>query len=84
MREFPSYRSCRLSCAVSVATLLTATAACHQNRPDTNRIVKEAAGSTVFTDSAKHAKLCEPPRAGEDWRKVCIPLDQSFAPKPKP
>ena len=83
MRKFPFRIWRRLSCTVSVATLLTA-AACHQNRPDTTGVVKEAGGSTVFTDSAKHAKLCEPPRSGEDWRKVCIPLDQSFAPKPKP
>ena len=32
---------------------------------------------TVFTDSALHLARCELPRAGEDWRRVCVPKDQA-------
>lgn len=35
---------------------------------------------TVFTDSAMHARLCQPAKRGEDWRRVCTPLDQSVTP----
>ena len=33
---------------------------------------------TVFTDSVLHAQKCAPVKQGEDWRKVCTPLDQSL------
>jgi hypothetical protein len=33
---------------------------------------------TVFTDSLLHAELCERVKPGEDWRRVCVPLDQSL------
>ena len=36
---------------------------------------------TVFTDSLLHAERCQPPKVGEDWRRVCTPLDQA-APRP--
>jgi Fe-S-cluster formation regulator IscX/YfhJ len=32
---------------------------------------------TVFTDSALHFAVCELPKAGDDWRRVCVPKDQS-------
>ena len=35
---------------------------------------------TVFTDSAMHVSLCQPTKPGEDWRRVCTPLDQSATP----
>lgn len=35
---------------------------------------------TVFTDSAMHTRLCQPAKPGEDWRRVCTPLDQSVTP----
>ena len=33
---------------------------------------------SIFADSALHALKCERPKAGEDWRQVCVPKDQSF------
>jgi hypothetical protein len=32
---------------------------------------------TVFTDSALHVAVCAPSKAGDDWRRVCVPKDQS-------
>jgi hypothetical protein len=84
MHEFPFHIWRRVSHALSVATLLVATAACHQNRPATTRVATHADGGTVFTDSVTHAQMCEPPRTGEDWRKVCIPLDQGARPRKNP
>jgi len=43
-----------------------------------------ASQRTVFTDSTLHAEQCEAPRAGQDWRQVCVPKDQSARPRPKP
>ena len=38
----------------------------------------------MFTDSAMHARLCQPAKPGEDWRRVCTPIDQSATPvRPK-
>lgn len=31
---------------------------------------------TVFTDSLLHAENCAPLEPGQDWRKVCTPIDQ--------
>jgi len=39
---------------------------------------------TIFTDSTLHAEQCESPRLGEDWRRVCIPRNQSARPARKP
>jgi hypothetical protein len=39
---------------------------------------------TIFTDSAMHAQQCEAQKPGEDWRSVCVPKDQSEAPRKKP
>ena len=32
----------------------------------------------VFSDSATHAARCEPVRANEDWRRVCVPRNQAI------
>lgn len=42
---------------------------------------QETAARTVFTDSLLHAEHCALVKRGEDWRRVCTPLDQS-APRP--
>lgn len=34
------------------------------------------ATATVFTDSVLHAERCDPPKAKEDWRRVCTPRYQ--------
>jgi hypothetical protein len=39
---------------------------------------------TVFTDSLLHAERCAPVKAGEDWRRICTPKDQSVLPKKAP
>ncbi len=33
---------------------------------------------SVFSDSAMYVARCEPTRANEDWRQVCIPKDQAM------
>lgn len=53
---------------------------CH--RPAPNDQSSSARGErTVFTDSVLHAQKCAPLKAGEDWRRVCTPLDQSVLPR---
>ncbi len=37
--------------------------------------IRRSSGN-VFEDSLAHAARCAPVRPGEDWRKVCEPLDQ--------
>ena len=34
-------------------------------------------GRSVFTDSLLHAEKCEPTKPGDDWRRICTPLNQS-------
>jgi hypothetical protein len=43
-----------------------------------------AAPPSVFTDSTLHDKLCEPIKQDEDWRRVCVPKDQSSIIRVKP
>jgi len=49
--------------------------ACHSQPRAASSVV--ATRLSVFSDSAMHAKLCEPVKFGEDWRRVCIPRDQA-------
>lgn len=62
----------------SAALAVSVVAGCHAAAPP--RASESAAESTVFTDSLKHAQLCQPVRPGEDWRRVCTPLDQGVRP----
>ncbi len=57
--------------------------ACRNAQPRASE-TPAASERTVFSDSALHAEQCEPPRPGEDWRKACIPKDQSARPARKP
>jgi hypothetical protein len=59
---------------------IVATAACHRSAPS-DQPSEAPAEQTVFTDSLLHAERCAPIKPGEDWRRVCTPLDQS-APRP--
>jgi len=56
---------------------LAAGIACHGQRSAPAAASSVQASRSVFTDSALHDKLCEPFKPGEDWRKVCVPKDQS-------
>jgi hypothetical protein len=58
--------------------------ACHGAAPRAAESAPPNAERTVFTDSALHAERCEPIQRGEDWRKVCVPKDQSVQVRPKP
>lgn len=58
-------------------------AACHKPQPATP-LAATHAERTIFTDSAMHAQQCEAQKPGEDWRSVCVPKDQSEAPRKKP
>ena len=58
--------------------------ACHSQQPSPVDSATRVSQRSVFTDSALHAKQCEPVRSGEDWRKVCTPKDQGVRiPLPK-
>jgi len=51
---------------------------CHRPAPSSTAAI--AVEGTVFTDSATHARLCQPTEPGEDWHHVCTPLDQGVTP----
>ena len=63
-------------------------AACNRAAPPvqtTEQTATRSAERTVFTDSALHSELCSPVKTGEDWRRVCTPLDQGVhLARPKP
>jgi len=61
---------------ILVATTFGAVVACHASQSPSPPVSQRQAEYGVFTDSVLHAQRCEPIRAGEDWRKVCIPKDQ--------
>lgn len=50
--------------------------ACHGTRVEPPQTSTTKTALTVFTDSATHARLCQPAPPEQDWRTVCIPLDQ--------
>ena len=54
-------------------------AGCHRS-PSTTAAPNRLAERTIFTDSLLHAERCLPVKAGEDWHRVCTPLDQSVRP----
>ena len=61
-----------------------AIAACHRS-PPAAEVPNRPAERTVFTDSALHAENCLPNKAGEDWHRVCTPVDQAVRhARPKP
>lgn len=64
-------------CVVTAAAVFSVglLASCHRSPPAE---AKPAATRTVFTDSLLHAEHCAPTKPGEDWRKVCTPLDQAL------
>ncbi len=55
----------------------TGIAACRGQRTSLPAAALVAAPHSVFTDSALHVEICEPLKSGEDWRRVCVPKDQS-------
>ena len=64
-------------CVVTGAALFSIglLASCHRSAPAE---AKPVGTRTVFTDSLLHAEHCAPLKPGEDWRKVCTPLDQAL------
>ena len=52
-------------------------AACRGQRSAREAAPLARAPRSVFSDSALHVKLCESVKPGEDWRRVCVPKDQS-------
>lgn len=64
----------------SSALAILSIAACHHGSLP-GLPTQGAAERTVFTDSILHAERCAPLKLGEDWHRVCTPLDQS-APRP--
>jgi hypothetical protein len=52
--------------------------ACHRNQATTLPAVSTKGERTVFTDSATHARLCQPTQPGENWHRVCQPKDQGL------
>jgi hypothetical protein len=68
---------------VGVVSVLTVVA-CRGQRSAPASAPLAAASPSVFTDSALHAKLCEPTKRDEDWRQVCVPKDQSQIIRLKP
>ena len=62
------------------AVCLAGALACQSQRPAPAAAPLAEAPQSVFSDSALHAELCEPLKPGEDWRKVCMPKDQSAPP----
>ena len=65
---------------VSIAGMV----ACRGQRSAAEAARQAQSPRTVFTDSALHVAVCEPVKPGEDWRRVCVPKDQSVRrPEPK-
>jgi hypothetical protein len=62
---------------LALGAALTLAASCHKPPVPTPEAPPNPAGHTVFTDSVLHAERCAPNKAGEDWRRVCTPRDQS-------
>jgi len=57
---------------------------CHGSQPRALESTPRNGERSVFTDSALHVEKCAPLQRGEDWRKVCVPKDQSVQVRPKP
>jgi hypothetical protein len=70
--------------ATIMLSSLLATAGCHGTQSRAPESAPRNAERTVFTDSALHAEKCEPLQRGEDWRRVCVPKDQSVQIRLKP
>ena len=70
MRGTPNIRSL-------ILPILCVSCASHA-KPPSAQLARAAvdSGRSVFSDSLLHDRVCEPPRANEDWRSVCIPKDQ--------
>lgn len=66
------------------AVCLAGALACHNQRSAPAAAPGVEVLPSVFTDSALHVERCQPLRAGEDWRKVCTPKDQSAPPQVVP
>ena len=66
----------RLAFIVMAVSAGITAGACHRNQPTTPQALPTRGERTVFTDSATHAKLCEPNQPGENWRRICLPKDQ--------
>lgn len=71
-------RVVRRPLGVAATAALLTVAGCHRPAPSSTTTLR--AERTVFTDSTMHAHFCQPTKPGEDWRRVCTPLDQSVAP----
>ena len=67
-----------------VGLVAVAAVACHGQRSTPVQAPVVNAAPSVFADSALHAKLCEPTKGDEDWRRVCTPKDQSAIIRLKP
>jgi hypothetical protein len=73
----------RFTLGVGAAAVLVLSA-CHRP-PSATQASMRSAERTIFNDSALHAAKCEAPKAGEDWHRVCTPLDQGMPmARPKP
>lgn len=59
-------------------------AGCHKSPLDSQPPGRPKAEATVFTDSSIHARLCQPVRPNDDWRRVCVPKDQGLDVRRKP
>lgn len=68
----------RLALIVMAVSAGITAGACHRNQPSTPQALSTRGERTVFTDSAMHAKLCQPPQPGENWRLICQPKDQGL------
>jgi hypothetical protein len=62
---------------LTFAACLVAIVACQSRRSASPAPPEAHTQKTVFTDSLMHAERCEPLKAGENWRDVCTPRDQS-------
>ena len=67
----------RFPTGIVLTAALLSGLACHRPKSAPAPSSAPMAERTVFTDSVMHAERCKPVEAGQDWRRVCIPLDQS-------
>jgi hypothetical protein len=74
----PELGEMRLASIVIAFSAQITAAACHRNQSTTSQALSTTVERTVFTDSATHARLCQPTRPGENWHLVCQPKDQGL------
>jgi len=66
----------RLGLIVVALSAAIPVSACHRNQPNSAQTAVTKSERSVFTDSAMHARVCQPTQPGESWRLVCVPKDQ--------